>query len=528
MTGLVKGLRELRGVQPAEAVTDLSRTADGTITSFRRLDREFQVYNLNTGQLETVTGDFASRIESTQRDLANLQSQLATNEARQKAFSQATSLSNEASRAQKSALAELATEAEQYAAAIKAATDELVQLSQAQARANRRAVQPRPTFDGSLESPFTRDRPAARGPFQLQQPERQINLGRRSVFSRPLAEIGPQFGGNVGPFIAQALADLTPVSRQRVRTPLPTSPIVGPIPDLSGGITTPTNFLTQLFSGRGPSAQILPGLTETAQGVNRLTDQLNNLIARDQQRGRQAFAADALFSIQDSRRIVNDLSQGIANLAVGATSIPSDLFAISRGGADQRGATAQRASAELEASERTALRRIEEIQRDRELSEQQRADRILKINEELANRRAEIEIGYATRIAEIDRGVSEQRAQYYFNFAQSAISDINRVIQRELVLRLIRDISTSLPGGVGTGILAVASLGLTAAGAGLSAAQASRSQGQAQRRQSAFESAVSEDSTIQLQVRSSDGSVQNQTANVARVTNEGRTPRAGR
>ena len=142
------------------------------------------------------------------------------------------------------------------------------------------------------------------------------------------------------------------------------------------------------------------------------------------------------------------------------------------GGLTQRRA----ATAEIEALEVDAQKRIEDIQNNRVLSERERAERLLQITQDLAERRSDIEASHAARIAQIEEQTANQRRNYYFEFAESAINDINRVIQRELILRLVRDLSTALPGGIGTGLLAVASLGLTAATTGLAATQSNRSE----------------------------------------------------
>ena len=93
------------------------------------------------------------------------------------------------------------------------------------------------------------------------------------------------------------------------------------------------------------------------------------------------------------------------------------------------------------------------------------------------------------------------------------------------MLRLIRDLSAALPGGIGTGLLAVASLGLTAASAGLSGAQAGRSESLARQQQSRFESASGRPIVIQQNVRYDDGTVRKQYDDTARIINEGITAR---
>ena len=246
-------------------------------------------------------------------------------------------------------------------------------------------------------------------------------------------------------------------------------------------------------------------------------------LQREILQGREAFARDAERQIADRERITRDLLQTGVETVPRIANIPRDLFDLSRGGADQRRAAAARSTEELESLERSSQRRIEEIQNSRELSERERANRILQIHQELAERKAEIEINYAAQIASIEEQTAQQRANYYFEFAQSAINDINRVIQREIILRLVRD-AANLP-VIGTGALIAASLGLTAASAGLSAAQSSRSESLARQQQNRFESASRSGANFELTIRNDDGTIRKQNDLRTRVIDKGRTPR---
>ena len=111
------------------------------------------------------------------------------------------------------------------------------------------------------------------------------------------------------------------------------------------------------------------------------------------------FARDAEREIASRERLTRDLLQTGSESVLRIANIPRDLFGISRRGADQRRATATRSTEELESLERSTQRRIEEIQNNRVISERERADRILRINQELAERKADIEINYAAQIA---------------------------------------------------------------------------------------------------------------------------------
>ena len=241
--------------------------------------------------------------------------------------------------------------------------------------------------------------------------------------------------------------------------------------------------------------------------------------------GRQAFARDLERDVASRERVSGGLFQTGVDTAFGLANIPEDLLGISRSGADARVDAAARATAEILELERASQRRIEEIQNNQVLSERERAERILQITQDLAERKTDIEAAHAARIAQIEEQTANQRRNYYFEFAQSAINDINRVIQRELILRLVRDLATALPGGIGTGLLAVASLGLTAASTGLSAAQSNRSQSLAREQQSRFEGASRADANFELTIRNDDGSIRRQNASAKRINNEGRSAR---
>ena len=394
------------------------------------------------------------------------------------------------------------------------------------------AVAQRPTASGAfgLDAPLGTFSPQdTLGPFGLPQPGQAFGgLGRRPVYQRPLSEIGPRD-------IARIPAPLLGSAGARPFLP-PSSPIVPPIADLSGaGYISPRAIqddINTFIRGQHLPAQPtdFAGFIPTDLFEQELANIENNF--REEQRlqreiiqGRRAFARDAERDIASRERLSGALFQPGVDTLFGLANIPQDLLGISQSAADQRVDAAARATAEIESVERTAQRRIQEIRENQVISERERSERILQITQDVAERKTEIEATHAARIAQIEEQTANQRRNYYFEFAQSAINDINRVIQRELILRLVRDLSTALPGGFGTGILAVASLGLTAATTGLSAAQTGRSQSLAREQQGRFEGAARSDANFEVTIRNDDGSIRKQNASGRRVYNEGRSAR---
>ena len=449
--------------------------------------------------------------------------------------------------------------------------NELVnQEAAAQERVNQAVAQrPTPTGDFGLTQPFDTFSPQDRvGPLGFTQPDQTFGgLEQRETFLRPLQEVGPQINRSDIQEIQTSVKDTAiEVLRNTIREVTPSrldtsgftpsesrldirptieTPIAPPVADLSGGLDL-GQILPSPRTGRTPiqedidtfiRGQRLPAqpsdiaaFIPVDQFEQALSDIETNFqeeqrLQREILQGRRAFARDAERDIASRERVSGALLQTGVESALGLANIPQDLLGISQGGADQRRAAAERSAEELESIERSAQRRIEEIQNSRELSERERADRILQINQDLAERRADIEASYAARITEIEAQTAQQRSNYYFQFAESAINDINRVIQRELVLRLIRDLSAALPGGIGTGILAVASLGLTAATTGLAAAQSNRSESLAREQQRRFEGAARGSNNFELTIRNDDGTLRKQQTETTRVVNEGRTPR---
>ena len=167
--------------------------------------------------------------------------------------------------------------------------------------------------------------------------------------------------------------------------------------------------------------------------------------------------------------------------------------------------------------QRDTARRIEEIENARELSTRSRAERITEIQRAAAQRREDIEISAARRIAEIDRQLSEARRNVLTNFVDTAISQINRLIQAELASRLIQQLSFALPGPLGAVALIGTSLGLTAARAGL---QRSSVDDQIQR----VNAASRQNNRFVLETRYDDGTIRKQNTDSTRVIDEGRTP----
>ena len=374
---------------------------------------------------------------------------------------------------------------------------------------------PSATGDFGLTQPFGTFTPQDTvGPFRLTQPDQEFGgLGRRPVYRRPLSEVGPQDIARIpAPLLGSAGA------RPFIR---PDVPIVGPIPDLSGAGSIDPNSEVFTFDRRTRGPQIglesIFPVTEFQRAIDEITGEIGRNFQQAQREAERDRASQARFT--------GGLLQSGADTAFGLANIPQDLLGISRSGADQRVDAAARATAEIEELERASQRRIEEIQNNQVISEAERAERILQITQDLAERKTDIETSHAARIAQIEERTANQRRNYYFEFAQSAINDINRVIQRELILRLVRDLSTALPGGLGTGILAVASLGLTAASTGLSAAQSDRSQSLAREQQSRFEGAARSDANFEVTIRNDDGSIRKQNASGRRVYNEGRSAR---
>ena len=406
------------------------------------------------------------------------------------------------------------------------------QETDAQERATQAVIQrPSATANFGLGQPFGTFSPQGTiGPFQLPQDEQAFGgLGRRPVYRRPLSEVGPQDIARIpAPLLGSAGA------RPFIR---PDVPIVPPTPDLTGF----TDFIDTraiqedidtYIRGQHLPAQStdIAAFIPVDQFEQALSDIETNF--QDEQRlqreiiqSRRAFARDAARDVASRERLTGGLLQSGVGSAFGVTEIPGELFNISQSSAEQRAAAAAQSAAEIESIELSTQRRIEEIQNSREISERERADRILQITQDLSERREDIEASYAARITQIEEQTAAQRSNLYFEFAQSAINDINRVIQRELILRLVRDLGAALPGGLGTGILAVASLGLTAASSGLSAAQSNRSQSLARQQQNRFESASSGNIVIEQNVRYDDGTIRKNRDEDSRVVNEGRTPR---
>lgn len=420
--------------------------------------------------------------------------------------------------------------------------EQLTALAQREADAQERITQaivqrPTPTSDLAItqitepSQTFTpRD---TIGPFGLEQPSQEFGgLGRRPVFRRPLSELGPR-PSDIERIPAPLLgsAGARPVVR-------PQFPVAEPSPNLRGADSIDIRALeddARLFrEGQRASAQPRPSdiaafipvddFEEALDGIERNYEREQRL-QREILRGRRAFQRDLDREVADRERVSRGLIQTGVESVFGLTEIPTSLLGISESAAEQRLATAEQAASEIESIERSAQRRIEDIQNDRLLGEQQRSERILQIQQDLADRKEDIEANYAARILEIEAQTANQRSNFYFQFAQSAINDLNRVIQRELILRLVRDLSAALPGGIGTGLLAVASLGLTAASTGISAAQTARAESLAREQQSRFESGTRSDTNFELTIRNDDGSVRRQNKSAKRVDNEGRSAR---
>ena len=542
LTRLIRLTREgVFGADPPEAVTNIDTAAAGTIDSVRRLDREFQVFNITTGQLETVTGEYASRLFNTSQDLQNLQTLLATNEQRQNELNRALINAVGPTDNIRNEIQNLTQEHVALSNAIRAARDELINLGRAQAEAARAPSAAAIAEDRRLFSlgQFGVPRLSAVPGQQLESDfERQLERIDRNF--RDIQQAPPATGiSDVPGFqtelsFERALQAIDSEFQRRIEN---TTEAVTGISDVPGFQTEEAfqrglQAIDREYARRLEEIQPFDVVPDTPgflspQAFDEALANLQPVTFPDPleqtliEASRRASAAILERQVLDEERIRGSLRDVAANALATSAEVPVLGFNIRREGAQQRLQVAQRASQELQRVETDLQNRIDEINQNRLLSEQERANAIIEITQRANERKLALEESYNQRIQQIEDQTTQDRIGFSINLADGVIQQINRIIAQELALRFVRQIGSSVGALPLVGILG-AGVAITS---GIAAIRNSRTQSLAREQQNRFETGVREGPPINVSVRNDDGSVRRQRRNEQRVIGEGRTGR---
>ena len=378
-----------------------------------------------------------------------------------------------------------------------------------------------------------------------------------SSVDRQLSEIGPQ----ITIPIVRALGELQDEYLQGLRRILveedgvlrsgfrPDIPSISPqdqqpLPDLSGGLSD----LRQIFETIRVNAQDIANRTEASfrvatipvfdfarglrelgtvlQGASRDADDFNTSIEQSRRRFAREAEAELNRSISNEQSLQGRLLSpiigvqgvGFSNVGIGSEQRRESI--------DEQRLFAIRTRESLEDVERDTQRRIADIRDQAEISEQERLRRIEQVQLESARRREDIEISQARRLEELDRQYNTARTDQYIEYADSIITQINRILIEEINAAIVKDLIASLPtGAFGFGTLVLAGFGTSLLATALAAARRNRAQSAAEEEIRRLRSTERASVVVQTQVRYDDGSIRRQNTNGQRIDNEGRTPR---